>query len=260
MSKFVEKLQRSYKTTAPPLGFHKNTDVEENQVLLLIADITKSTVKAIKDIYAGGADAVVINCAGMDAAALAKFSKNGGQVPVGLMWDDSTTITPDEASSAKIDFIAYDVRTPVETMHGESPGKFIKIDSTLIPGLVKAVNDLNLNVDGVIVTTPGDAVTVESLLVCKLFSDILSKPLLFAANSKLSYNELESLYNAGASGVLLPPGISAGDIGDMKKSIARVPKKTKRKSALSPILPGLAASAPAPSRREEPDEDDDEDI
>jgi hypothetical protein len=260
MSKFAEKLQRSYKTTAPPLGFHKNTDVEENQVLLLIADITKSTVKAIKDIYATGVDAVVINCAGMDAVALAKFIKNGGQVPVGLLWDESATITQDEASSAKVDFIAYDVSTPVETMYGEGPGKYIKIDSALIPGLIKALNDLNLNVDGVIVTTPGDAVTVESLLICKLFSDILSKPLLFAANSKLNYNELESIYNAGASGVLLPPGISPGDIGDMKKSIARVPRKTRKKSALTPVLPGLASSTPVPSRREEPDEDDDEDI
>jgi hypothetical protein len=260
MSKFAEKLQHSYKTVAPLMGFHRSSAVEESPAILLVADITKATAKAIKDIISCGADSIVVNGAGVDKIALNKINKNGGQVPAGLIWDDRSTLSLDDVAGSGMDFIIFDLQTTVETMNKEGLGKFLKIDSSLIPGMVKAINDLTLTVDGVIVNTPGKIVTIESLLVCKLFSDLLSKPLLFSANSKLSYSEIECLYNAGVNAILLPPGIIAGDIAEMKKSISTLPRITKKKSSVRAMLPGIPSSVSSSPQQEDPEEEDDDDI
>jgi hypothetical protein len=260
MSKFAEKLQRSYKTTAPPMGFHKNTAIEENPPLLLVADITRSAAKAAEDI-AAGSDAVIINGAGLDTAGLNKLNRSGNGTPMGLIWDKSASITLEEIPSGTIDFVIFDVQAPVAVMNRQGLGKFLMIEPSLVPAMVKAVNDLGTYIDGVIVTSPSGTVTIESLLTCKLFSDLLSKPLLFRAGSTPGKDELECLYNSGANAVVLPAGVTAADIEEIKKTIAALPKKVRKKSSVTAVLPGIGSgSSSGPSRREEPGEDEDDDI
>ena len=259
MSKFVEKVQRSHKVAIPQMGFHKAAETSENPAMVLVADITRLTAKLTKDIISSGVDALIVNSTGLEVSSLNKLNKNGGDIPLGLLWNNSNTITIAEYVKAGIDFVIFDINTTVETVNKQDLGKFLKVDSSLLPGMVKAINDLTLLVDGVLITNPGSAVTIETLLVCKFFSDLLNKPLLFAANSILSYSELESLHNSGVNVILLPVSISVADIADMTKSILKLPRNVKKKTSMIAVLPGISSGTTTPAP-EEPEEEDDDDI
>jgi hypothetical protein len=91
-----------------------------------------------------------------------------------------------------------------------------------------------------------------------LFSTLLNKPLLVEVNSKLSDSDLSALNRVGAKGLVFNKSISADDVKEMKKAVSGLPKTSKNKPALRPLIPGIS-SAPE-SKPEEEEGDDEEDI
>ena len=254
MSKFAQKLQRVYKGTAPVLGFRKSGE-EEIPQMLMVANLGGASARASKAVV--GADAVVINGQGMGAENLSQLREALGDIPLGLSLEGVKHEDIAALVNLGCDFVVFDVKTPLEVVKKEGMGKILKIEPALDLGLVRAINLLPLAVDGVLLAGEDSPITIERLLVCQRFSDLLDKPLLVTLGPSVNSDELGSLCQAGVKAVVLAEGLTAKALAEVKKGIACLPKQVRRKTRNSAILPQIPPESP--DRTEEEEEDGDED-
>ncbi len=251
MSKFADKLQRIYRTTAQSIGFRKSATETEVNSPLLIADLTGVGVKKASDIVNSGIDAAVISSEGLDASSFKSLVTGTGDIPLGLLLaKNSIENIPDFVDSG-CDFIVFDVQTPLESINREGLGKILKIDRSLTPGMVKAINDLSMPIDGVFVAGDASPVTVELVLICQFFADLLDKPLLVTISPTVTRGELSSLREAGVNGLLLPERVPAKVFAGLKKIITGLPKTSKRKTRGSALIPQIGGEQKVEMEEEE---------
>jgi hypothetical protein len=249
MSKFADKLQRVYKGTAPALGFRRSGEEKMPQILAVanLGCASASISKAVVD-----ADAVVISSQGMDAESFRRSHEALGDIPLGLLLEGIEHDAAAMLVNLGCDFVVFDVKTPLEVVNKEGMGRILRIESALDLGLVRAINLLPLAVDGVLLTGEYSPVTIERLLICQRFSDILDKPLLVTLGLSVNSDELSSLCQAGVKAVVLAEGLTAKDLAEVKKGIASLPRQAKRKTRSTPILPQISQSI-APAEEEDDD-------
>jgi hypothetical protein len=143
----------------------------------------------------------------------------------------------------------------VETINKEGLGRSLKIEPSLDIMLARAINNLPLSIDGVLIASDDSTLTIERLLVCQRFADLLDKPLLLTLSSSVTSNELSSLCEAGVKGIVVPSGLTAKAFGELKKAVSCLPKPTKRKTKATPIIPRIAAEPEAVVEEEEEEEE-----
>ena len=137
MSKFAEKLQRIHKGSAPVLGFRK-TDEEPLPQMLVIADLATSGVKTYK--VAAGADAVIVGSEILNEETFEQLSASMDNTPIGMLLEG---IKQEEASKldfSRLDFVVFDVKTPLATLRKQKIGKVLKIEPSMDAGLIRAIN------------------------------------------------------------------------------------------------------------------------
>jgi hypothetical protein len=254
MSKFADKLERIYKTTAPALGFRKPTEEAELSPLLLVADLTKSGVKKTKTIN-NSVDAAIVSSENIDASSFKELATSIRDVPLGLMLGESTS--PEkikELISAGCDFVVFGLQAPLEAINKEYLGKVLKIEPSLTPHLIRAINESCLSIDAVLIAGDNSTVTIERLLTSQLFASLLNKPLLIHVDASLTSGELSSLHGTGAKGLILPPETPLKVFAELKKTISSLPKTTRRKTKTSALLPHIGVQ---PETRVEEEEEED---
>ena len=251
MSKFAEKLQRIYKGSAPVLGFRK-TDGDPLSQLLVVASLVGSGAKASKT--AAGADAIIVDNERLNREGLEQLSAAVGGIPLGV------SLEGDKQENAEIDvsvcdFVVFDVKTPLVRVSQEGIGKVLKIQPSLDIGLIRAINELPISVDGVLLVGESFSITVERLLICRRFADLLDIPLLVTVGPSLSSNELSGLCQAGVKGVVLSEWLTAKALAEIKKAVSCLPNQTKRKARSVPVLPRIHPENEAVEEQEDEEED-----
>jgi hypothetical protein len=251
MSKFAEKLQHVYRGPITTIGFRRSGEEEILQMLVIssLADTSARTAKAV-----ASADAVIINGEGLSEENLNQLVSTFRDVPAGILLGSK----PGEATKAVeagCDFVVFDIKTPVETISKEGLGRILKIEPSLDIMLARAINNLPLSIDGVLIASDDSTLTIERLLVCQRFADLLDKPLLLTLGSSVTSNELSSLCEAGVKGIVVPSGLTAKAFGELKKAVSCLPKPTKRKTKATPIIPRIAAEPEAIVEEEEEEEE-----
>ena len=257
MSKFAEKLQRVYRGAAAPIGFRKSTEAEL-QPLLVIANLTKASASEAKAIADAGIDAGIVIGAGLGAKGFAQLSKAIEDVPLGLFLGGAEKEEIAQSVDQGCDFVVFGLKTPLEAVSREDVGKLLRIEPSLEPGLVRAINELPLTVDGVLIAGEELSVTVERLLTCQRFTELLSKPLLVTVNLSVTRAEISSLFQAGVNGLVLPEKVPAETFAELKKTIASLPKAAKRKAKGAALLPRLGGGLGAEVQEEEEEEEEQE--
>jgi hypothetical protein len=248
MSKFAEKLQHVYRGPIKTIGFRRSGEAEVPQMLVVasLADTSAKTSKAV-----ASADAVIINSAGLSSEDLKQLVSSLGDVPAGILLESTKPGEAAKAVEAGCDFVVLDIKTPVEIVNKEGLGRILKIEPSLDIMLARAINSLPLSIDGVLIASDDSVLTVERLLVCQRFADLLDKPLLLTMGSSVASNELSSLCEAGVKGIVVPLGLTAKALGELKKAVSCLPKPTKRKTKATPIIPRIAAEPEAAAEEEE---------
>jgi hypothetical protein len=255
MSKFAEKLQRVYRGTATPIGFRKSTEAEPPP-LLIIANLTKAAAAEAKAIADGGVDAVILDSGGLSAKGFGQLAKDIADVPVGLFLRSADREVIAKSIEPGCDFVIFGLKTPLEAVNREGVGKLLEIEPSLDPGLVRAINELPLAVDGVLITGEDISVTVERLLICQRFAELLAKPLLVAVDLSVTGAEISSLFQAGVNGLMLPEKVPAETFAELKKTIGSLPKAAKRKAKGVALIPRLGGEPGAEAQEEEEEEED----
>src|SRR4030043_1035377 len=244
MSKLAEKLQRIYRGSAPALGFHRS-DEAESSPLLIVAGLTKTGTAEANALVAAGIDAGIISAKGLSAKSCGELARVLGGIPLGLSLESTEKEAIAKSIDLGCDFVVFGLKTPLEAVNKEGLGRVLKIEPSLEPGLVRAINALPLSIDGVLV--PGDepAITIERLLVYQRFTALLNKPLLVNLSSNVTANELSSLFEAGVNGLVLPEVLSADVFANLKKSAGGLPRTTKRKTKATALLPRVSGELEA---------------
>jgi len=259
MSKFVDKLGHIYKTAAPTMGFRKPGPEAELPPLLLVANVTRTGAKKAKSIVESGVSAVVVNSGSIDDAGFKELIAGMNNTPLGLMLEGGTEEDVQELMKLDWDFVIIGLQTPVEAINKEGLGKILRIEPSLAPGLVRAINELTTAVDGVLIAGEGSAVTIERLLSWQFIASLVNKPLLVNVNSTVTSGELSSLYEAGVKGLLLPEGTTSKAFAELKKLVDSLPKTPKRTAKTGIILPRLGIPEARVEKVEE-EEEEEEDI
>jgi hypothetical protein len=253
MSKLIDELDRSYRSVAPSMGFRKDTDLSKKPPLLLIVDLTAKTVKEIKAIIEVGVDAVITRSTGLKPDAMQKLLKNTGEVPAGLVIDDDNWDKYAGFLQSGSDFVICNSKTPISVLTREGLGKILRVKPSLAPGMVRAINELNLPVDGILVDSEDTTITIERLLVCYYMSGTIGKPLLSAVGAPLTAVDLQGLYEAGVRGLLLPPEVSAKALSELKQLIDNMPRTVRKKQQSNVILPSMKRDSEIEMDEEEED-------
>ncbi len=240
MSKFADKLQRIYKGSAPSLGFRKS-DEAEIPPLLFIASLVKTGAAEAYSLAMAGIDAGILSTKGLSAKSFAELTKAvGGGVSLGCAIDGAEKDAAAKSIDLGCDFIVFGLKTPLDAVNKEGLGRVLKIEPSLEPGLVRAINALPIEIDGVLVAGDESTLTIERMLIYQRFTELLNKPLLVTASSTITDEELKSLLKSGIHGVLLPETFSAEALAKLKQSAAGLSRGTRRKSKTAAILPRVS--------------------
>ncbi|MBM3167436.1 MAG: hypothetical protein FJZ83_05315 [Chloroflexi bacterium] len=252
MSKFAEKLQHVHRGPIATMGFRRSGEEEIPQMLVVasLADVGAKAAKAV-----ASADAVIIDSQDLSAEDLKQLMSALGDVPAGVLLDSTKPGEAAKALEAGLDFVVIDIKTPVEAVNKEGLGRILKIEPSLDVVLARAINSLPLSIDGVLIASDDSVLTIERLLVCRRFADLLDKPLLLTMGSSVGSSDLSSLCEAGVKGIVVPAGLTAKALGELRKAISCLPKPTKHKTKASPIIPRIA---PEPEAVVEEEDDDEE--
>jgi hypothetical protein len=260
MSKFIDKLGRIYRTAAPSLGFRQSAAETDLPPLALIADLTNAGAKKAKSIAGSKVDAAVISSENLDADSFEELTRSIDGLPLGLQLAE--TNDPDkiqEILKLNWDFLVFGLQTPFESINKEGSGKILRIEPSLTPALIRAINELSFSIDAVLITGNNFTVTIERLLTCQLFASLLNKPLLVNVNSAITNNELSNLHGTGVKGLILPEGAPLKVFTELKKTISSLPKKTpKRKTGTGVLLPRIGIPTEPDVEKIEEDEDDED--
>lgn len=256
MSKLVEKLGRIYKTSPPAIGFRKFTEEADLPALLLMADLSKAGGKKAKGVVDSGIDAAVVSSDSIDVSSFKELTAGMNNIPLGLLLADSNQQSAREAIDLDWDFVIFGLQTPLEAVNKEGLGKVLKIETSLAPGLVRAINELSFAIDAVLIAGESPTVTVEHLLTSQFLAGVLNKPLLIHGHASLTTSELSSLHESGIKGLILPEGTSPKAFAELKKLIGSLPKIPKRKTRTGSVL--LPQIGIPEARVEKADEDEEE--
>jgi hypothetical protein len=237
MSKFVDRLQSVSKSSTASIGFHPSVSEAKSAAMLLIVGLSGAQVKEAKIVADVNADAGLIMGEGIGARPIGEVVQAMSDVPVGVFVKGMREKEIDELASLGCDFVVFDIRGAAVILGKKEVGKVLMIEPALDQGLVRAAN--SFEIDGVLINGGADSgMAVEHLLVCRRFVELLEKPVIMTLPSLPAKDELTSLWQAGADGVVTPSTQSAETLAEFKKMIGDLPRRVRgRRTGGGVVLP-----------------------
>jgi hypothetical protein len=252
MSKFVDKLRSLSKSSTTPIGFHPSVSELKKPAMLLIAGLSGTQVKEAKIVANVHTDAGLILSEGPSAKVVKQMIEAVSDVPLGVFVKGLSEDKINELVSLGCDFLIFDIKIPVSIIHKEKIGKFLMIEHSLDQGFARAIN--SFEVDGVVISSRwGESfVTVEHLLICRRFVELLEKPVIMSLPSLVTKADLTSLWQAGVYGIVTPSTQSVEVLTELKKIIGELPRGARgRRAKVDVTLPRYDGEAAGEENEEQ---------
>jgi len=258
MSKLINKLNDLNKTDLPAMGFRKADPDEKRASILVLAEISGRPEDEIKEIANSGIAGVIIDGAGLTAAALSKCLKNTNNLAAGILMPGSKAGSSFKLISDDIDFIVFDVKLPVAAFEGKEikdTGKILSIDPGIEAGLLRSVHDVYPGIDAVMIDLRLSTLTIENMLSCRKVSDFSGQHTIALVNKSLFDAELIALRNAGVKALVLPQDTTVEEMKFVVDAVSALPRQDRKKDKKSVALLPKLGMAPAPKEEDEGDDD-----
>jgi hypothetical protein len=223
------------------MGFRKSDTRMETVPMLLISDLTGAGEKNVKNAVKGGVDAAIVNSEKVNVTECSKLVKTLGDIPMGILFEGENVARIADYTDCGCDFILFTSNTPLEAIAATKFGTILILNKSMPQNIARAINDLTPSIDGVLIPDDAAAVTIEYLLMCKSYSELLDKPVIAMVNSPIGETELSNIYQSGSKGLIIPGGLPEAKIASFKKVISELPKTIKQKSKRSALLPQLGS-------------------
>ncbi len=254
MSKLVDKLQQLSESSVPSIGFHPTVHESKGSAMLLMVGLSGADVKEAKVAADINADAVLMLNQSFTTKLIKQMAEAVGDIPLGVFVKGISEKKMSKLTSSGCDFIVLDVKMPAIALQEETIGKFLMVEPSLEPGLLRTIN--SLDVDGVFINRGEESfITVERLLIYQRFCELLSKPLVVILPSSVTSAELSNLWQIGIDCVVTPPAQSEETLAELRRMIDNLPKEAKRRRGKAGvILPHYGGDVTLEEEEEEEEE------
>jgi hypothetical protein len=225
--------------------------------MLIVAALSGSLVKETRIAVDGRADAALVLKEGVGTKAVKQMIEAADDMPLGVLVKGMSVEETNEVVALGCDFVVFDIKAPSAVLHTEEAGRILITEPSLDMGLLRSVN--SLGVDGVLVQFGGgySFVSVEHLLVCRRFVELLEAPVMMALHSSVTSTELAIMWQAGVDGVLALPSQSTESLAELTEMIADLPRGARgRRAKVDVRLPHYGGGEDG-DEDEEADEDED---
>jgi hypothetical protein len=240
MSKFIDKLSLASQGGPKPMGF-RAVGVPPKPRLLVVAHIAGTGAKA------SGADALLLSVPKTGAKSLPKATQD---IPWGGWLREVGKEGVRKIAEAGADFVVFPAASAsLAVLQEEKLGKILEVEPGLDSGLLKAIDDLP--VDAVLIAGEKPSLTWQHLMLFRRAANILTKPLLAAVSPDVAASELQALWEAGVSGLVVDIG-TEGKLAKLRQVIDKLvlPSPSKRRK-VEPLVPHIGGERLVASEEEE---------
>ena len=204
MSRFIDKLNQ-VSQAIQPIGFKAAQSVSGKPRMQLIASLAQINVGSL-----AGADAGLLRISKLSSGAktLEKMCQVASDIPWGGWLREVGSEGLKQVVKAGCDFVVFSAaNTSLAVLQDDEVGKILEVETSLSEGLLRAVNELS--VDAVLIAGEQEReypLTWHHLMLFQYLAGLLTKPLLVSIPSNVTANELQALWEAGVSGVVVELG------------------------------------------------------
>ncbi|MBU2608213.1 MAG: hypothetical protein KKF26_02740 [Chloroflexi bacterium] len=255
MSKLIDKLTQASPSGRQPMGFGKSKATAAKPKMVLIASLSQANVAKLAH-YVAGADACLWHIS--SSSEIDSWHKSSQKVPDFIWgWWVAGVSRDDMEKILKLgdDFVVFPTDAPATSTPDDKVGRVLQVETSMSDGLLRAINALP--VDAVLATAEADeapVITWQRLASLSRISGLLRKPVLVTIPPNLTADELQSLWDAGADGIVaeVEGGKPPGKIKELRQMIdGLVYSKTRQRSQAEPLLPHIKPDTSQVSEDEE---------
>ncbi|MBI2850691.1 MAG: hypothetical protein HYX80_06585 [Chloroflexi bacterium] len=264
MSKFIDRLNRLSRGETPPMGFTAKQAASAKPKIQVVASLSAEDAEKLTG-HLSGADAGLVGIAkpGNGAEALQKLSKSSPDIIWGGQTENIAQEKIEQVAKAGGDFIVFSaVGTPLTLVKNDKEtGKILEVSASLTEGLLRTANELP--VDAVLTARDNGknkALTWQDLMLFRRFADLLNKPLLVPVPLTVTAGELEALWEAGISAVVIDVDANqpADALARLRQEIDKVEFPSRRAKRAEVIAPRIGLQPGRPPRKEDEEEEEED--
>ncbi len=257
MSRLIDKLRQVSPVGLQPMGFRAAQQPSTKPRLLLVASLAQVDVEPLTD-FVSGADAglLAVPKPSSGAKTLKKVCQAMPDIPWGGWLKDIGRGGISQIADAGADFIVFPAAgTSLAMLQDEKLGKVLEVEPSLDASLLRAADDLP--VDAVLIAGEPEKdyfLTWHHLMLFQRCANLLTKPLLVSVPPGVAAKELEALWGAGVSGVVVGAGSEQpkGSLSELRQVIDSLPfPSPARRRKAEPLLPRIGGETGTVSEEEE---------
>lgn len=251
MSKLIEALKANG-GSPQPMGFKSARDIAAKPKLLIIASLSDVTASRLADTL-DGASALLVT-ADLKSPQLKTVAEAAGSIPWGCSLESQSADKLAPAIKAGADFITFSAGTPLKILPGRDTGRVLEVTGEAAEKLPRAVNDSPVDAVYLVGARGSETLTWQHLLLTRALSSWLSKPLLVSVPETANRDELQALWDAGATGIVAPAQPD-GNIAQLRKIADKLDYPARHPAEKqAAVLPSMGLSQSSTDDTEE-DED-----
>ncbi len=235
------------------MGFRPVSGLPQSLQILLIAGLTEVSTEVAKTLVGSGIDAGLLRGGSFETKNLKKLVSTFGGIPLGVTLSEGGSESIAKIIDSGCDFVVFSPKAPAGILNTEGIGKILEVKPNLDLGLVRAIDDLALSVDGVLIGEDEEKpyLTIEQLLVCQRFTGLLDKPLLMTLPSSSSAEQIHSLWRVGIDGVVIFAE-RLEVFSELRKAVSNLPRRAKpRPTKTTAVLPRVVGEIDSEAGEEE---------
>lgn len=256
MSRFIDRLKQVSQAVSQPVGFRPLPSAPSKPKMLLIARLAEANIDSLADDVAG-ADAALLHIPKLSSGAktFQKISQTKPDIPWGGWLGESGQGGIGQIVKAGCDFVVFPAATTsLAILQDEEVGKVLEVESSLGEGSLAAINELPI--DAVLIASEQGKdyfLTWHHLILAQRFANLLAKPLLAYIPPEVTAKELQALWEAKVSGVIIE--VEAGQPDRLKELRQTIDALTfpsrRRRGKVEALLPYVGREPAIETEEEE---------
>ena len=260
MSKFIDRLNRLSRGEPQAIGFTARQTAPSKPKIQLVACLAADNAESLTG-HMAGADAGLLSISKLASGAetLRKFSQSQPDIIWGGWLKGRNNGDMKQLNMAGCDFVVFSaVDTPLTTLKNKKEtGKILEVEASHSEGMLRTCNELL--VDAVLIAVEEKesfVLTWQQLMLFQRSADLLTKPLLVLVPSTVTAPELEVLWEAGVTAVVIEITAKQPEnrLMELRQEIDKIEFSSRRSKRGGVLVPRV--SQPGRTTTQEDEEED----
>jgi hypothetical protein len=257
MSRLIEKLNRVCQPPPQPMGFMSARPTSEKPRLQLVVEFNHPIPENIAD-FIKTADAVIFRLTAQDESKpIEDLCRSVDNIPCGIWPEKTSAETLSKLAAAGNDFLVFDTAAALAVSFPKNKvGKILEIDPLLEDSLLRTVDDLMIDAVTLSDKNKSVSLTWNRLMQYRRIAMMQNKPLLVSVSTDITGDELQALWDAGVSGIILEAGTGNADkLVNIRQEMDKLTFSIeRRRGKVKALVPHISFAEPEHEEEEEEDE------